>query len=72
MVVLSFRKKKVEWWLPIRTIKSIRCEPDGLKMNLGERSKYFDNDIAVIQSNVPEQQEMIQQLIEEQMRYQRR
>lgn len=34
LVLLSFRNKKTEWFLPLRTVKSIRQEADGLKLNL--------------------------------------
>jgi vacuolar protein sorting-associated protein 13A/C len=53
LVVLSFKKREVEWYIPLRTVKNIRQEEEGLKLNLSQRCKYFPTDIATIQTAVP-------------------
>lgn len=69
IVMLSIKKKTLVWYIRIRSIKNMRVEQGVIKLSLSENHKYFDGPVATIESSIPEQQEMIKELIEEQVNF---
>jgi hypothetical protein len=86
VVMLSFRKKKMDWYLPVRIIKAVMVEEKGegqegqegeqegpkIKLCLSEESKYFDTLNATFRTVNEAQVMLIKERIEEQMKYKKK